>query len=347
MQFLWPELLWLLLGLPLLVALYVVLLLRRKKAALRYASLGLVREAIGAGQRIRRHVPPFLFLVALAALLVAIARPVGVVVLPSQQQTIILAMDVSGSMRAKDVLPSRLEASQAAAKAFLRELPVHTRVGVVSFAGTASVVQAPTESREDVIAAIDRFQLQRATAIGSGIIVSLSTLFPDQGIDVGELIYGRDARPDPRRDPARKGQKPALKPVPPGSHPDAAIILLTDGQRTTGPDPIEAAQMAADRGVRIFTVGIGTVQGDVIGFEGWSFRVRLDEETLKAIAKITRGEYFYAGTATDLKKVYESLGTRLVLEKKQTEVTALFAAAAAALALVSALLSLLWFGRIL
>jgi Ca-activated chloride channel family protein len=347
MQFLWPELLWLLLGLPLLVALYVVLLLRRKKAALRYANLALVREAMSAGQRIRRHVPPFLFLLALGALLAAIARPVGVVVLPSQKQTIILAMDVSGSMRAKDVLPSRLEAAQAAAKAFLADLPPHTRVGVVSFAGTAAVVQAPTESREDVVAAIDRFQLQRATAIGSGIIVSLATLFPDQGIDVGELIYGRDARPNPWQDPARKAQKPAFKPVPPGSYTEGAIILLTDGQRTTGPDPIEAAKMAADRGARIFTVGIGTVAGDVIGFEGWSFRVRLDEETLKVIANLTRGEYFYAGTAADLRKVYESLGTRLVLEKKQTEITALFAAAAAALALVSALLSLLWFNRIL
>ena len=145
----------------------------------------------------------------------------------------------------------------------------------------------------------------------------------------------------------RKPEQKEFKPVPPGSYASAAIILLTDGQRTTGPDPLEAAKMAADRGVRVFTVGIGTTSGEIIGFEGWSMRVRLDEDTLKQVANITRGEYFYAGNATDLKKVYETLNSKLVMEKKETEITALFAAAAAAIALVSALLSLLWFNRIL
>ena len=135
--------------------------------------------------------------------------------------------------------------------------------------------------------------------------------------------------------------------MPPGSYPSAVIILLTDGQRTTGPDPLEAAKLAADRGVRVFTVGIGTKEGEVIGFEGWSMRVRLDEDTLKQVANITQGEYFYAGTAVDLKKVYENLNSRLVLEKKETEVSALFAGAGALLALVAAALSVLWFHRIL
>ncbi len=350
MTFLWPEALWVLAALPVIVAAYVLLLRRRKKAALRYASLNLVRDALGAGQRLRRHIPPCLFLAALAAMILAVARPVGYVTLPSQYRTIILAMDVSGSMRATDVEPNRLAAAQAAAKAFVAEVPMNTRIGVVSFAGTASVVQAPTQSREDVISAIDRFQLQRGTAIGSGIIVSLATIFPDAGIDVGSLIYGRDAVRDSRRaspsDPAGKAQK-AFTPVPPGSHTSAVIILLTDGQRTTGPDSLEAAKMAADRGVRVFTVGIGTTSGEIIGFEGWSMRVRLDEQTLKQIANMTLGEYFYAGTATDLKKVYQTLNARVVMEKKQTEITALFAAAAAATALLSALLSLLWFNRIL
>jgi Ca-activated chloride channel family protein len=348
--FLWPEALWLLAALPVIVAAYVLLLRRRKKAALRYASLNLVKDALGAGRRLRRHIPPVLFLLALAAMILAVARPVGYVTLPSQYRTIILAMDVSGSMRAMDVEPNRLAAAQAAAKAFVAEVPMNTRIGVVSFAGTASVVQAPTQSREDVVSAIDRFQLQRGTAIGSGIIVSLATIFPDAGIDVGSMIYGRDALRDSRRgipsDPAGKAQK-AFTPVPPGSHTSAVIILLTDGQRTTGPDSLEAAKMAADRGVRVFTVGIGTTSGEIIGFEGWSMRVRLDEQTLKQIANMTLGEYFYAGTATDLKKVYQTLNARVVMEKKQTEITALFAAAAAATALLSALLSLLWFNRIL
>jgi Ca-activated chloride channel family protein len=345
-KFIWPELLWLLTAVPALIAMYVLVLRRRKQAALRYASLTTLREAMGWGQRIRRHIPPALFLIALVVMILAIARPTGIVLLPSQKQTIILAMDVSGSMRAKDVEPSRLEAMQVAARAFVSEVPRHTRIGIVSFAATASVVQAPTENREDLLAAIDRFQLQRATAIGSGIIVSLATLFPDAGYDVSAMIYGREG-PRGAPDQGRKGEKKEGKAVPPGSYASAAIILLTDGQRTTGPDPIEAAKLAADRGVRVYTVGIGTVAGEVIGFEGWSFRVRLDEETLKRIAEMTHAEYFYAGTATDLKKVYETLSTRLVLEKKESEITALFAAVATGIALVSALLSLLWFNRIL
>jgi Ca-activated chloride channel family protein len=346
-QLLWPEALWLTACLPVLVAGYVWLLRRRKRAALRYASLNLVRDALGAAQRFRRHLPPLLFLAALAIMALAVARPVGYVTLPSQYRTIILAMDVSGSMRAADVQPNRLAAAQAAAKAFVAEVPMNTRIGVVSFAGTAAVVQAPTQSREDVIAAIDRFQLQRGTAIGSGIIVSLATIFPDAGIDVSAMIYGRDALRDSRRSPPGGAAPKPFTPVPPGSYPSAVIILLTDGQRTTGPDSMAAARMAADRGVRVYTVGIGTTAGEVIGFEGWSMRVRLDEQTLKQVANLTLGEYYYAGTAADLKKVYQTLNARVVMEKKQTEVTALFAAVAAGLALLAAFLSLLWFNRIL
>ena len=347
MTFLWPEMLWLFLLVPALVAGYFYLLRRKQQTALRYASLSMVKEALGSGQKSRRHIPPLLFLLALIAMLVAIARPAAVVTLPSQHRTIILAMDVSGSMRATDVQPNRITASQTAAKAFVTDQPSNVRIGVVSFAGTAAVVQMPTQNREDIIAAIDRFQLQRATAIGSGIIVSLATIFPDAGIDVSSLIYGRNAPRGMPLDQAGKVEKKEFKPVAPGSYASAAIILLTDGQRTTGPDSIEAARMAADRGVRIFTVGFGTKSGETIGFEGWSMRVRLDEETLKTIASMTRGEYFYAGSATDLKKVYESLNSRFLLEKKDMEISALFAAAAAVAALVSALLSLLWFNRIL
>ena len=347
MRFLWPEMLWLLVAVPVLVAIYIFLLRRKKKAALRYASLTVVREAMGTGQRFRRHLPPLLFLLALATTIIAVARPAAIVTLPTQQQTIILAMDVSGSMRAKDVEPNRLVAAQEAAKSFMADLPRSVRVGVVSFAGTAAVVQPPTRNREDILAAIDRFQLQRGTAIGSGIILSLATIFPDAGIDVSDSIYGRNAPRSLPLDLGRTSEKKEFTPVPPGSYPSAAIVLLTDGQRTTGPDSLEAAKMAADRGVRVFTVGVGTPNGEVIGFEGWSFRARLDEDTLKAIANLTRGEYFHAGTAMDLKKIYQGLNARLALEKQQTEITALFSAAAGCLTLLSALLSLLWFNRIL
>jgi len=339
--------LWTLLLVPALVAGYFYILRRKRDAVLRYASLTMVKEAMGASQRFRRHIPPLLFLIALIALILATARPAAVVTLPSQYRTIILAMDVSGSMRATDVQPNRLSAAQSAAKAFVADQPSNVRIGVVAFAGTAAVVQMPTQNREDIIAAIDRFQLQRATAIGSGIIVSLATIFPDEGIDVSSLIYGRNGPRGVPLDQAGKSEKKEFKPVPPGSYTSAAIILLTDGQRTTGPDSIDAARMAADRGVRIFTVGFGTKAGETIGFEGWSMRVRLDEETLKTIANLTRGEYFYAGTAMDLRKVYETLNSKFLLEKKQMEISSLFAGAAALAALVSALLSLLWFNRIL
>jgi len=342
MTFLWPTMLWSLALLPLLVLAYLWLLRRRKKTAVNWASLGLVKQALGSQRAWRRHVPPALLWLALVALLLATARPTAVITLPLVEQTVVLAMDVSGSMRATDVEPNRLVASQNAAKAFIGQLPRAVRIGVVSFAGTAAIVQPPTLSRDDVIAAIDRFQLQRGTAIGSGIVLSLATIFPDAGIDLSQ-ITGQRAMPKALGD--TKPEK-EFTPVEPGSYSSAAIILLTDGQRTTGPDSMDAAKMAADRGIKIYTVGIGTKDGDTIGFEGWSMRVRLDEETLKQIALTTRAEYFYAGTALDLKKVYQSLGSRLTAQKKETEITALFAALGALLALAAATLSLWWFGRV-
>ena len=343
MNLLWPDALWTLLLLPALVAAYLWLLARRKKNTVRLASVALVRQALGSGPGWRRHLPPALLLAALAVLLLASARPTARIKLPSQQETIVLAMDVSGSMRATDVAPNRLVAAQEAAKTFVAGLPRYVRIGVVSFAGTAAIVQAPTFSREDVVAAIDRFQLQRGTAIGSGLVLSLATLFPDEGIDLSQ-ITGQKAMPPA---PGDKKEKKPFTPVEPGSYSSAAVILLTDGQRTTGPDPMEAAKMAAERGVKVYTVGVGTKNGEIIGFEGWSMRVRLDEDTLKAIATATRANYFYAGTAEDLKQVYQGLSSRLVVETKETEITAFFALAGALLALLAAGLSVAWFGRVM
>jgi len=347
MNFLWPEMLWLGLLLPLLLATYVWLLRRKAKVAVRYAALGMVKEAMGVGAKVRRHVPPALFFIALALLILSMARPTATVLLPTQKQTIILALDASGSMRAKDVEPSRLEASQVAAKQFIAEASPKTRIGLVVFAGTAQLVTPPTEDRESLLAAIDRMQLQRATATGSALIVSLATLFPDAGFDVSTAVLGRDSRGQSIDRKAEAKKKEAFKPVEPGSYSSAVIIMMTDGQRTTGPDPIEIAKLAAERGVRVYTVGFGTTKGEIIGFEGWSFRVRLDEDTLKQVALMTRGEYFYAGTAADLKKVYQALNSKLSLEKRETEVTALASAAAGLFTLLAGFLSLLWFNRIL
>ena len=348
MTFLWPSLLWLLLLVPVAVTGYWLLLRRRKRAALRYASLSMVKEAMGPGQRLRRHVPPLLFLLALILMLVAIARPAAVVTLPTEHETIILAIDVSGSMRATDVRPTRLEAAQAAARAFVADQPRNVRIGIVSFAGTAALVQPATENRDDIQAAIGRLELQRATAVGSGILVSLKAIFPD--IDVDLLLENPRHRMDDAARPIGRSKPPpkdAGPPSAPGSYRSAAIILLTDGQTTTGPDPLEAAMMAADRGIRVYTVGIGTVDGTIIGWEGWSMRVRLDEPALKSIASITRGQYFHAATAADLKAVYQGMSARMVLQKQETEITALVVAAATVLAVSAAGISLLWFNRIL
>jgi len=333
MGFHWPEALWLLLAAPLLAGAYIVILRRKKRSVVRYSSLGLVREAM-AGRAWRRHLPPALLLLGLVGALLAVARPNAVVTLPSQQRVIVLAIDVSLSMRAADVLPSRLAAAQAAARKFVQEQPPDVRIGIVSFAGTAALVQQPTSNREDLVAAIDRLQLDRQTAIGSGIVVSLATLFPDEGIDLAAMVLDR-----------RTLKRPA-RPAPVASNPHAAIILLTDGRRTTGPDPLETARMAADRGIRVFTVGFGTAAGAMAPVEGYSIFMMFDEETLKAIADLTGAEYFHATTADELHKVYERLGSKLVLQRERTEITVLFAAVATILIAAAAALSLAWFSRI-
>lgn len=358
MRFLWPHLLWLLAALPLLVAAYVYALRKKKRAALRYSSLILVREAMEPGHRWRRHIPPALFLTALAIAIVAMARPMASVVLPSEHVTLIMAMDVSRSMQAADVEPNRISAAQTAAKSFIEGVPRNIRVGIVAFAGTASVVQTPTENRDDLIAAIDRFQLQRGTATGSGLLLALAQLFPDIGIDLEAILYdnayyrygmiqkGSGAKKIEQARKAEKAEKKQFTPAVPGSYTSGAIILLSDGRRTTGPDPLEAARMAADRGVRVFTVGFGTKEGGTIpGWEGMGFYVRLDEETLKAVANITGADYFHAASSTDLRKIYQTLNTKFAMERQDTEVSALFSAAAVLLVMLAALLSLWWFHR--
>ena len=349
MSFLWPQYLWLLLLAPLLAWLYVALL-KRKKRALTYASLRLVKEAIGSGARYRRHIPPALFLLAMMIILLAVARPIAMVTLPSEGRMIILAVDVSLSMRATDVKPDRITAAKEAAKAFMLEVPANIKIGIVTFAGTASLVQAPTHNREDLVAAIERFTLQRHTAIGSGIMASLAAIFPDEGIVVEQGYssgWGQAVPEAPRSAPIARAPKPEakkeFKPAAPGSYTSASIILLTDGRRTTGPDPLASARMAADRGVKVHTVGFGSAAGASVNIEGYSIYMAFDEETLKAIASFTHADYFKASSVEDLSKVYSTLSTKFVLEKKESEITALMSAAAALLAMLAGALSLLWF----
>jgi Ca-activated chloride channel family protein len=340
MRFLWSDLLWALLLVPALGAAYVGVLRRRKRSALRYASLGLVRDALGPGQWMRRHLPAALVGLALVCALLGIARPIAVFALPNQYQTIVLAMDVSRSMRAVDIEPSRIVAAQTAVKDFIKELPANVRVGIVTFAGTAALAQSPTENRDDLLAAVDRFQLQSQTAIGSGLALALNTLLPESPIEIDENFFFGGAPPKSRPAPVE-----TFRPVAPGSYRAGAVVLLSDGRRTTGPDPLRIARLAAERGVKVHTIGFGSAAGGMASFDGMSMFMRFDETTLRAIAGITDGQYTHAGNAADLHKVYASLTARLVLERQETELTGLFAGAAALLTAIAAVLSLLWFHR--
>lgn len=343
--FQWPMMLWLLALVPLLVLGYLMLARQHQVIGLNSAGATLgVQNAKGFKGMLERHGMALLLLLGISALLVAVARPNAVVVLPTRMDTIILAMDISGSMRASDIKPNRLMAAQGAATTLIANQPSGVRIGVVSMASTAALVQSPTTQREDVIAAINRLQLQRGTALGSGVVIALATLLPDSHLNVEQIIFGRSS-PSASADAT---QVEKFKPVPPGSNHAFAIVLLSDGVSNFGPDLLEVAKLAAERGVRIYTVGIGTTKGDTLRADGWSMRVRLDEEVLKAVANVTHGEYFQASSAGDLKKIYQQLGAQFSLgQGRVTELTALCIALGAALALLSMTLSLLRFNRVL
>jgi Ca-activated chloride channel family protein len=347
MQFLWPQYLWWMLVLPLLPALYLWLLRRRAKGVLRLSSLDVARAA--AGRPWRRHVPPALILLALSLLLLAVARPTAPLALPWSKSTIFLAIDISRSMRVADVAPTRMVAAQEAAKAFLNEVPKHIEVGLVTFAGTAQVAQQATVDRQAIVGAIDAIQMQYGTAIGNAIVLCLAELFPDHGIDLGEMTFGSRGNEARSLDKSTQNTKAAPKeivPVTPGSYDPAAIILLSDGRRTMGVDTLQAAKMAADRGVRVYVIGLGTPDGHASMGEGMAIYLQLDEPALRQVAQITGGEYHHAATAEALRSVYQNLGSSLQVSKRETELTALLALAAAVLLVAGAALSLLWFGRV-
>lgn len=354
MQFLWPQMLWLLLLLPLLAAFYVYAIGRRKKFALSYSSLALPRAAQGRYRRLRRHIPPLFLLLSLGAALLACARPTATVTLPSETVTLVLAMDTSLSMAATDVAPTRMAAAQQAARDLIVGLPVRVRLGIVSFAATTTVVQTPTDSRRDMLDAIERFQLQHGTATGSGLIQALAVLMPNDGIDLEAILFsGEKLAPGPSgrslseaaaAEAVRKRDQ-ELPPAQPGSYRHGAVILLSDGRRTTGPDPLDAARMAAQRGVRVYTVGFGQPPADGAAAPGLFDAVRLDEPTLREIAALTDGEYFQAGSAAHLAQVYRQLSAKFALETKEVEISALLVAVAVPLLIAACGLSLLWFRR--
>lgn len=351
-SFLWPGMLWLFAFVLVLVAAYVWLDRRRRRAPVHYPALKTAGLAIRGGAPWRRHVAPALTLLALSALTVAIARPQAVMMLPSRIETVILVLDLSGSMRAQDVKPSRLRAAQQAAKVLLDAQPAGVSVGVVAVAGTAAVAQAPSRAKEAVATAIDHLQPQGGTALGNGLLIALTTLLPQASADA-ERLMNDDIAPSRQSRPSGNAPGGLASPddadaVAPGSYSSGAIVLFSDGESNAGPAAIEAAELAAAHGVRIYTVGVGTTDGVVLSADGWSARVRLDEKVLKQVAEATGAEYFRLEDAAELKKVYRALNARLAFDKRsQVEITALFAALGALLAACAGLLSLWWFGRVM
>ena len=295
-------------------------------------------------------VPVCLWGLGLAAGLLALARPQAVLLLPSRLDSVMLAIDTSGSMRATDVLPNRLEAALAAVRIFIEEQPVQVKVGIVNLSGTASVAQAPTTQRDELFRAIENLPLQRGSALGSGIVVALANLLPGSGIDPEKIIMEADGppKPDTGRALVAPGDASNQVKLTPGANKSMAIVLITDGQSNIGPDVLKMAQLAADHGVRVYTVGVGTPEGMVLRAQGMSMRVRLDETVLKKVAEITEGNYYRASDAQQLLEVYRQLGTTIRLEKHQlTEVTAVMLALAMLLVLCGSLINLRRHARVL
>ena len=340
MSFLWPSALLLLALLP-LAALGYRALERRRLARLRgLGSLGLAVGASGSDpgvrwRRARRWLPAGLVLAGLATLVVALARPQAVVGVPHQEGIVVLAFDVSGSMAADDVAPSRMEAAKAAASAFVERQPEGVIVGVVAFSDSGLSVQVPTRDQEAVLAAIARLDPQRGTSLTQGVDAAVDAITDaEDGVARG---YYTSRSPAPDAAPV---------PVGPGSHGHAVVVLLTDGEATADRDPLAGANAAAAQGIRVHTVGVGSVAGAVVDIEGFRVLTQLDEPMLQAIAERTGGTYHHADSAEELESIYDSLDTRLVVETETTEVTSLVAALGLALLTLGGVAALAWLGRL-
>jgi len=355
MDLLWPGFLLLLGLIPALIAAYMWMLRRRRRFVVRYSSLALVREALPRQSRWRRHVPFALFLLALSSLIVALSRPVTIISVPVGQVTVILAIDVSRSMCSTDIPPSRIEAAQAAALSFIQRQQAPTQIGIVAFSGYAELIQPPTTDMEALQVAVESLATGRRTAIGSGILKALDAI----------------AEIDPSVAPSvtSNSRGPQPTPVPRGAYAPDIIVLLTDGVSNTGPLPIEAAQQAVDRGVRVYTIGFGTANGSTfprcgpqfMGREpgdtqrfggsgafgggppgGGGFRRGIDEATLKQVADMTGGAYYSAESAGELQNVFQNLPTYLITKHETSEVSVVFTAIGALFAALAMALGQLW-----
>ena len=349
MTFVWLPLLVLLLLVPLLVAVYAWSQRRRRPVAARYSSLALIRDAGLSRARARRHLPFALVAGSATALVLALGRPAVVLSVPVNETTIILSMDVSGSMCSTDIAPTRLEAAEAAAIAFVKSQASRTRIGLVAFSGFAAVIQAPTTDQQTLIDAIRSLTIGRRTAGGSGILAAIDAI-AEVDPDVARSVQA-----------GRPGTEPP--PVPPGASVPDIIVLLTDGASNAGPEPVDAARQALDRGIRVYTIGFGTEEGGSLeatcrrqfignepgggfGFGGGGgfggFRRGIDEDTLRQVADLTGGTYEPAETAAELEEVFEKLPTSLITKLEPVEVSVGFVGLGFVLAGVGLLLARKW-----
>ena len=355
MDLLWPWFLALLGLIPILIALYVWILRRRRRFVVRYSSLSLVREALPKYSGLRRHLPFALFLTALSCLMLALTRPVAVVTVPTTETSVILAIDASRSMCSTDIAPNRMEAAKTAAANFVKSQKSNTQIGIVVFAGFAAITQPPTNDQKVLLDAIDNILTARRTAIGSAILKSIDA--------IAEII---------KSVPASSGTNAGVvpTPVPKGAYAPAIIVLLTDGVSNVGPLPLDAAQQAADRGIRVYTIGFGTDGnesipncgqtsfggGDPFGGGGQrfggggggqfggggGFRRGIDEETLKQVADLTGGAYYSAINSAELQKVFQNLPISVITKHETMEISVFFSAIGVLLALLAILLSFTW-----
>lgn len=354
MSFVWPPALLLFVAIPALVVGYLSLLRRRSRRVAELASKGFVPSESGSRLRRLRHVPYVMFLLGLSIMIAGLARPQTKITVAKREGTVILAFDVSNSMRAKDLKPTRMDAAKAAASAFVEKQPSSIRIGVVAFSDGSLVTQQPTTDRRSVLQAITRLAPQGGTSLGQGIYASLQAI-------AGKSLKIDALEPQPESasptDPATAGtiaEQPSnpdagpvggLDSVDIGYFGSGAIVLLSDGENTGELDPSALAKLASTAGVKIYPVGIGSTEETVVELNGFQFATALDEPALQGIATVTDGTYFRADTAASLTDVYKSIDLEWRREAEFTEVTAIVAAAGAALLVIGAALSLLWIGR--
>lgn len=328
MTFIWPQLLISLLLVPVLVGIYGRLLKNRRKTLTDLGSMGFVQNRAGQNLGWQRHGPPFFFLIGISFLLFGLARPEMFVTLPRVEGTVILAFDVSNSMLATDLEPTRIEAAKTAARTFVGEQPSTIRIGVVAFSNAGLVVQPPTDDQTAVLATIDRLSVQGGTSLGRGIFTSL-TAIAGETLELEEVSLEDGATAFQIDD-----------------YSTAVIVMLTDGENTGRPEPLEVAQLAAEAGVRIYPIGIGSAEGAVLEIEGFNVLTQLDEKALQEIAEVSNGSYFFAEDADSLESIYENIDLQLTTRGEKMEITSFIAGIGMLFLLIGGFISLLWFGRV-